>query len=60
MPRGLISDEKGIDKFGKEGEKRLQFLGLRTQILEKTRGTFFLFFYDSVVFYEYSPSLERV
>ena len=59
MPRGLISDEKGIDKFGEGGggicTRQGDFLGPRTQILEKNTWNFRRFFSSPLFFYECSP-----
>ena len=58
MPRGSISDEKGIDKIGEEGERggasapRPNFcFGPRTLILEKNTWNFLRFFFEPANFF---------
>ena len=61
MPRGLISDEKGINKIGEGGgggcTRQGDFLGPRTQILEKKkRGIFVAFFRARYFFMNAAPT----
>jgi hypothetical protein len=60
MPRGLILDEKGIDKVGVEGEKHWHqsgwVFGSPNTKFGKKCGFFFLFFYASVVFMSAAPN----
>ena len=60
MPRGLISDEKGIDKFGEGGggicTRQGDFLGPRTQILEKNTWNFRRFFSSPLFFMNAAPT----
>jgi hypothetical protein len=71
MPRGSISDEKGIDKIGKEGGRggerggasapRPNFcFGPRTLILKKTRVTFFVFFSEPANFFMNAAPIKSV
>ena len=67
MPRGSISDEKGIDKIGEEGGRGgerlhpdLTFVfGPRTPILKKNTWTFLHFFFKRANFFmNAAPTLE--
>jgi hypothetical protein len=51
MPRGLISDEKGIGKIGEEGGS----IGPRTPILEQNIRNFLHFFFSPLFYYACSP-----
>ena len=63
MPRGLILDEKEIEKIGDgdtTGEKHLQeYLGPQTPILAKKCGDFFPFFERANIFMNAAPNYGK-